>query len=372
MIVYLSVFSLSMFLIYIAQKQKDIIIFFACSSIAILLPCVIAALRSSSVGTDVMVYASPLYELASHADSFLHYFYSGGYSQWIYIRPADFEIAYVVLVWISAKVFNSFQVLLFLTELLVIVPIYISAVLFRKHNSVVMFMMVYYFLYYNTSLNLMRQSIACALVILAFAVYYNNHQRYVISFIIVVFACLFHTSALFAVVIFAVYFVFMKSADKRLTLCLLFIAGFILLYFIQIVIEILKILGLGEYATSYFGDAGITLQFNQIIVRLPILFGTIFLIRRKVNYPNAFFLSAMIIFSILCSQLVSIGSTNARIGLYFEMFSMFIPACISTSSSHKRRSVIFANCLCVLYCFSYWVLFSVVLNYNATLPYLFS
>ena len=163
---------------YLVSFSISIIIFFSISTwnrkgigfwfwtiAALLIPCFLAAFRAESIGTDVVGYAKPLFDLASRSSSFSDFNNAHWYRYWRDASPADFEQGYVFLVWISAKLFHSFPALLFFTQALTIVPIFAALLKSGGKYTVPFGMATYFFLYFNVSLNMMRQWIAMAFVI---------------------------------------------------------------------------------------------------------------------------------------------------------------------------------------------------------------
>ena len=65
---------------------------------------------------------------------------------------SGFEIGYVILVWLSSKLFPTVQGLLFLTQAFTAVPIYWTLLRCKSDNALLLGATVYLFLYYNQSL----------------------------------------------------------------------------------------------------------------------------------------------------------------------------------------------------------------------------
>mgnify|MGYP001021134194 CR=1 FL=1 len=218
MIVYIFGFSLSLLLIGLAQryKTKDIR-FQVLSFFALLIPCFIAGLRDLTIGTDVNVYASPMFDIAKSSSSLKSFLNTTWYM--VYVKISDIEMGYDVLVFVTAKVFGSVQSLLFLTEMLVVVPVYVALVKMRKQLPIWVGMLTFYLMYFNLSLNIMRQSIAMAFLLLAFSYLFNESRKgFVVSFII---AVCFHTSAFLGIIVFAIYLYVVK--DRKMSFQTMFL-----------------------------------------------------------------------------------------------------------------------------------------------------
>ena len=145
-------------LAYFATKlssQKNKVAIQILSLLAILLPALLAGLRASDIGTDVEYYIINNFEVARHVSSFKNYL------PLIYAK----EPLYLAIVYIIAKVFGNIQVLLFTFSFLTILFVYLSVWKWKKNLSVPLFLLIYYFLYYNDSLNIIRQHLAMAIIL---------------------------------------------------------------------------------------------------------------------------------------------------------------------------------------------------------------
>lgn len=357
MTVYVLCFLVSVFLLYYAESQK----FLGRASrisviIAILIPCMIAGLRHETIGTDVTGYTKELFLVAQETGSFFEYL-SSGYSlySWDYTAVKDIEFGFVVLCYLSSKVLNSMQFLLFFIQALTVIPIYKGLRVFGKTQPVWLGMTVYYLLFFNQTLNLMRQWIAMAFLFYAFQfLLSNSYRRY---FSIVVIASLFHLSAAIGVAIFAIYQLVAKENmhNKSLKVLLLIIIGVVVILGLPLVARVMEYLGL-RYADYISGN--LELMPNQFLYRIPILL--ILMLRwrylRKNNCLTGLFL-VVIAYDLLASQLTSIFSQSGRIALYFgEYYMLIYPAvCMASDSKNNRRIMrIFVMCyLCVYWWYTY-------------------
>ena len=185
-------------------------------------------------------------------------------------------------------------------------------------------MLVFYYLFYNTSLNMMRQWIAMAILFMAFSyLILEEKKKYCILTLV---ACLFHTSAIlgFAILIVYVYCTkkreYIKIAnfklDESMAPIKIFVYGCIVLLSLNIIAVILSHIGLSKYIGYIQGNNGLYLLPNQILLRLPVIL--LFIIRwRKILKEDklAPFYGAMIALDLLTSQLMSI-----RIGYEHILF----------------------------------------------------
>lgn len=122
---------------------------------ALLIPCLIAGLRASSIGTDTEGYLVPMTKAALFADNYKEYMDSSWYRIWRNLFVRDYEYGFSFIVYLFAKMFKSVVAVQFVVQLLTVLPIYFAACKTKYKTWICM--AVYYFIFFNTSLNMMRQ-----------------------------------------------------------------------------------------------------------------------------------------------------------------------------------------------------------------------
>lgn len=180
--------------------------------VGIFIICLLAGLRSETVGTDVLVYAKPIYESASSTNKFANLLLETGN-----------EFIYYIIAFIVSNVFNSFQVFLFILELLVACPIYLSAVKNRNNGSIAITMLLFLLLYYPMTFNIMRQSISASWLILAFVYLKNN--KWIRSIIVSFVGVLFHSSGIIGIVLLLTCYLISNIKTKRKRIIFLLLIG---------------------------------------------------------------------------------------------------------------------------------------------------
>ena len=199
-LIYIFTFSASLAIFWIGQKTcsnnkrvnilSKIILF-----IAVLLPSLLAGMRDNSVGIDVEVYivrdmkTACSLQVQSLTDCFAA------------LDRAP-EYLYMLLVYICSRITADEGLLLFFIQFFTIGPLAMAAVKLRKEISIPLAMATYLFCFYNNTLNMMRQSISCAFILLGAVYYFNNKMKINIKTVICyVIACLFHNSGIMGVLI---------------------------------------------------------------------------------------------------------------------------------------------------------------------------
>lgn len=387
MLPYLLCFTISVFSFFIAEKvNKNKIFSCLAALIGILVLCLLAGLRSENIGTDIGAYTKPIYTAAISSSTFTEYLSSSWYAQWRYLYVHDFEIGFTTLVFIITKIFNSFPVVLFSIELCIVVPIYLSLKNI-KGISASFGMLVFCLMFYNVTFNIMRQWIAMALILYAFSFVINNNKK--AALILLLIAVAFHTTALIAFVLYAMYYytvILPKNGNKfvkiRIDSCaftydeytrriiVIFIISILFLIFFGLLPNILNLLGLSKYA--YYISGSITLSINGILLRLPIIILFIIYFRKIQDKTKwAPFLLAVLLVDVVFSQLSSIASQSWRISAWVSFFNI-ISYPILLSSISNKRSVYLIRFIIFIYMVLYWLYYFVFQGVHQTIPYVFS
>ena len=180
------------------KKKQRIYIDF----LAIMLLCLLAGFRSEMIGTDTRGYIQPMIKGAISSENIKDFFRYSWMQSYQLKTPIDFEIGYVLAVYLTSTIFKSIIVTQTILELLVVLPIYF--VLRKKEDVPIWFgMLVFMLLFFNGSMNLNRQAIAMAFVLLAITYWMKDDKKKCILFLIC--AALFHTSGLLGIVIVFLY-----------------------------------------------------------------------------------------------------------------------------------------------------------------------
>ena len=380
--IYIVFFLISCFLIWLSEKSPSRNIGKFLAFIAILLPCILAGMRADTIGTDVRVYVEPMYNAAKQSTSFSSYMGQRWYTIWRYMYVNKFEIGFTTLVYLIEKLGGSLGTVLFFIHALIVAPIYLGLKRMKKPYPVYLGMLVFYLLFYNTSLNMMRQWIAMSVLFYGLSyLIINEKKKYLITIVV---ACLFHTSALMGVAIYFLYMYsqkqreYIKIANFRLSGSLapvkVFIYGCIVLLSLNVIAVLLRTFGLAKYAGYIQGNGSIYLMPNQIILRLPIII--LFVIRwRKILTEDELtpVYGSMIVLDLLASQLISINVYAFRIASFFSEYSMLSYSALVYAGNRKYRANRYVTLFYVLaYMVYYWIYYYVITGTHATFPYMFA
>ena len=122
--IYICSFAITTGLIWLVEHSKENKYNRIVVIIALLIPCLLAAFRASSIGTDYEVYLKPIFLNALKSNSFIEYLNSRWYSIWRYIYVKDWEIGFTTIIYIVSKLTHSLQFCAFVVEAFIIFPTY--------------------------------------------------------------------------------------------------------------------------------------------------------------------------------------------------------------------------------------------------------
>lgn len=379
MAVYLIGFALCLGLIAYSEKKR-LSVFLIFSVVALLIPCLIAGLRNQDVGTDVMVYVKNLTKSAIASDNLGEYFRCYWFLEWRNLYVVNYDIGFSLVVYLIGKLTHSLPAVLFTIQALMVVPVYIALARNRHKMPVWIGMAVYLLLFFNSTLNMMRQWVAMAFLILAFQMLLEKKGYW--TAILTVVACLFHSTAVVAVPVYLIYWLLWLPRDRclqqgnlRLRVStvlsvLIFFVGILAILNLPLVIKLVSMVGFSQF-NNYLEGGQITLMLGQIILRLPLFFLLIVCWKEMGSKwkMTPFFLT-MLFLDLVSAHLVSVDVNTLRISYYFSLYSLiWIPAAIGSCSSKKKR--ILLSVLVIGYGLFYWYYTYVLQLRHETYPYHF-
>ncbi len=387
MTIYVLTISISTFLLYFETKLKDnpflrnVLILFA-----ILLPAIIAGGRANTIGTDIKSYAEPLQRFANLNSNFADFINFQGILN--NGQPFQrFEKGYVTLIYLSSRVTPKLWFNFFVTELIILVCVVLGMIKFSRIRNISLCIGIFIFFtfFYNMSFNLIRQSLAMFILFYGFSYLVKKEW---IKYIITIFvASLFHSSAIIGCLFMFVYWLLYRNTKTQLyfklnndhvlskqALLSLFLSLMVViaLFSPAIIKEILSSFNLSKYV-SYL-PSSIKGSWIELITRLP--FFAILLVEWRNNSKNKlrYFYLVMTVLDICLSQLSGNDSAatvfGSRISWYTSVF--YIYSMSDMLEAKKDTKTLVSKILLILYLCIYWYVFTVVLNYNETVPYIFN
>lgn len=374
MAIYLVSFVISFSIVKAIEKWSTASVgFWLWSAVALLIPCLIAGMRAETVGTDVTVYVKPLYDLAANSTSFSDYYSSVWWNVFRYTGPDDYEIGFSVLVWLSANTGLGFSFVLFMIQAFTICPIYFALVRFRNREfiSIAVGLLVYFLLYFNVSLNLMRQWIAMGFLLLAIT--YLLDQKKIQYLIFSIIAFLFHDSAIIAsLVIYVLWRYICKRNEGYASRVLIAssVSCLVVVFGLRVIVSILILFGFSGYV-QYIGSGEVELVVSQLLLLLPgVLLILIFWNNKCQTKAEVYLLLLTMVIGVIASQLGSITDQSSRLAQYFSYQAILAFPLLYALISDRDKKILY-SVLCFSYCLGYWIVVYTVMGANQTVPYIF-
>lgn len=384
MFIYLLCFFISSLLLFYANKLKNtsykkFIIF-----LALIIPCVLAGLRADTIGTDVKIYLKNMFSAAENSSSFYDYLNHNVYG----IRNVkDYEIGFTSLVYFITKIFKSMSVVMFFIEVLIIFPVYVGLKKIEVLKDKVWFaMLVYYLIFFNNGLNLMRQYIGMSIAFCGICLLISHEKKSFIKCIfLIIVSFLFHKSSIISLSIILIYLILKKKDKKNISLkfgdydinlkpifaLLLVSIGMYFLFNMDIIKKF--IVSMDEFERySLYVYSGFSISDFSIMKVFPIIFIFITLSKKFIKkYDDSYFYIVIFCFAyIIFGQLGNVTETGSRISTMYSIFNV-ITYTLLVKTPSKARNRDFCCIFIIMYLLAYWIIMFAYNGYSQTIPYVF-
>lgn len=282
--------------------------------------------RSFTVGTDLKTYI-PAYSQIGSDFSNINYF--------------NFEIGYVILNKILNLFGTSERVFLIVVAAIIQVPIFLT--LYKYSESPLLSVLIYFsFGNFIMTFSGLRQSIAMSICFLSYFLIKN--KKFLKFLFLIVFASLFHKSALFFLVVYPAYYTKMKKEYLPFV-----IIGLILLYaFKNQIILFLSELYYGEVYKISNNDS-----YTMFLIYLILFFVSFFNKKPNEDYNG---LRNILLILVCVYSLSSAHSYIVRIALPLSLFTtIFVPKIINSFSFDKNTKILvrYVSFIVCIVCFCY-------------------
>lgn len=355
---YIISFSISALLLFLSQyskkKSNGATQFFAVLSLSI--PILISGLRYE-VGSDFHNYMRSFGRASSNS-----------YSD--FLSSGNMEIGFFTLQKIASWS-NDPRMMFILASTITVLFVYLAI---RSHDSKIFIsvsFLMYLFILFPTSLNIMRQEIALAIVF--YSLKFIFKRRFFKFLFFSLLASSFHITAL---VILPFYFMFsyfkgeLNSKDKKFVfirviftvITLIFVINFD--YFLSMLSNVGGFEKFDDYATQV--DRGS----NREILLKVLIFAVVLTFSRKLvefdsrNKLYVFFLGVDILLTL-------VGFWNPfvkRVTLYFNIVQILVIPSIITILVHRLEKYVGVSII-LFYCLGYFVLVYYILGQSKVIPY---
>ncbi len=380
MVIYFSSFFISVLLLFMAEKKYFSNKFL--TIIALIIPILLAGLRKEGIGTDTEVYANVLYQAAKEANDFFDYLGKNVYSSFQNKPVSNWEIGYNLLVYVSVKLTGSFQGILFFTHFFIIFLIYKGLKDFKGYFWTFWAILIFYFMFYGSSLNIMRQWLAIAIIFYGTHYLQQNKDERFIAMVLI--AMLFHNSAFIGMIIWLVY-KYLQAGDVKkkllingkvidndiIKILMILLTGIIALLGLSVIANFLGSINsvFARYVRLYISGT-VHLMPMQVLRRLPLLLLMVINWRRlRVTSPSVPFLYCMTILDLIASQLGGITAQSSRIGYYFSIYEIILLAELTYVQKGKKRILYYI--LIAIYSIAVFYYDNILMGRAEIVPYLF-
>lgn len=357
--IYILCFLLSILFCFLANKKyENKKKFYIFSILAIIIPVLLATFRGLEVGTDLKVYLYPAFLKATSISKFS-----------VFTQKIDYMIGdklVQMLVFFSAKIFNDFNYLLFFIQLIICSFFYFGSYNFREKANPAIIYSMFLFVFYNMSLNLIRQFITMSILFYAFKYMKKEKIKFFIALII---AYLCHKTAIIGVLILILYITSKSKYKYLFTILTVFGLIFSLVFYSDILSLLANLQIIPEvYVLRYSLDIGNT-NANLIDTLFFIYIIVISLIKgKKENNDDYDFLFLMNAIALILMQVGSLVPYGNRLSYYFEMFSFVLLANVIKNCKREKKFVTILTFIVILVYFIYIYL---ICQNGETYPYIF-
>ena len=362
MVAYLACFLFSTALIALSEyslkrNRKAFAIFLGCA--AVLTLSIMAGIRNYDVGTDVDIYIIPFYRRALR--------YSASFKSMWNANIENVEVLFVVLEYISANVFHSPHFIMFALSLLTNGFVYKGIIKQRERMSVAFAWLAYCLIYFNLSLNLMRQSVSVAILFYLFSDLERLNWKRVIFFS--TFAGLFHISGLIGFFFYAVYIMICRRSCISGLRQIMFLVFLLLPVIIPFAIRIIISLGILNQRYNIYGETQADTAVGNLIFRILCIVNYALLCYRTKSDDKS--QNYFILYAGIMNILFIINNSYIFIRLreYFEIYSLVYISVGLRAYSQKGNMRIIITLFMVLMMIVYWYYLFIYLGSSETYPY---
>ena len=321
--IYIVFFLLSAFLVHKGcntSRDKTRKIYFVT---AMLFMAVFSGLRDYTVGTVTLLYGVSVFDSARLIPNFFSLISS----------VEDIEPGYLLLNYICAQFFSDAYGFFFTMSLLNYSILLKAVYDYKNEISPGCAWLIYCFLFFGDSLNIMRQSIAMAILLCGFKyIRIRNLKKFTI---VVVIASTFHITALIGMVFYMLYILMEKKTKwiHYVWICLIIVT----LIFLYDKILILAVsIGLNPKFLRYLSDSSFHFIFSATMIRVfPLVVVFIYWKNYKTCKEAHFFLIIMIM-ELLLFQMATMSSTFYRVSSYFGYYKIFAYSSICKKKRLKK------------------------------------
>lgn len=324
----------------------------------------LAGLRSEHIGTDVLVYGNTVFYNMTNSTGIISYYSNA-------MDIFRLEPFYLFINYIVSRFTSDYWVFYFVLSFITNGCFYVSIHIIKDKIYPSLSWLVYLLFFYSHTLNIMRQSLATALMILAITLLIENKMKFSIPFLLLSLLSHYSTGVV-ALGLFFVFFVFKKSQNPFKILVFLLGISLIVVLGIKPISKLLLNLNIlpQRYSIYFTGERGVGFSLNAFVLKLPLILYLFQKIKkiRKEDYVFFFFF-LMLLFDFFFYQLRIVNIVFSRLSFYFGVFQIFafsylIKNYVLSIRERKYATIIYISFLTFIWC--YQIIYSGV---NEIYPY---
>lgn len=366
--IYIAIFCVTTIFVYFSEflfKNNQKSLSYIVVAFTIIFISIFAGIRDTTVGTDVEYYVVKHFNWGKN--------FSGHPLDYLGFMYYDEEVdpLYSIIVFIGANIFDNINFILFVLSFIVNFFVYLAIANERGKISVSIGWMIYCLLFFNTSLNIVRQ--ACAVSIVFYlSVLLTNKKLSLRKFILLgISAVLLHRSCIIILCCLPILHFLSLTQKRKYLLCI----SCVFVCSLPLGFEVLS----SVVSSFSFLPAKYSLYFNSlnseqsklllefIICSLPTFVLTVVIFKKKYFESSIRFYYVLAIVSI--SQFLSTNLIISRISYYLVIFFIIsVPYSAQLISSRSRGRLVY-HLFIIIWFSIMWYINIIKFGYGETFPY---
>ena len=371
MYIYLCVFAISILLCYFCEKiafpaieQKTLSkLWFVILLILIaLLPSILGGVRDYSIGTDIRVYGNTWFYLARSSSNLFSLLGTASAS--------SIGALYAIFNFVVSRFTNNphwfYFWYCFVENIIVLIALREN----RKLISITSGWATYLLLFYNLNFNMLRQGMALVILLLGFK--YVREEKFLRFLLVVLFAYLFHSTAIIALLVYIVYLItaHKNNTNNWIQMILIYICSTVFILSFESISQFLLNAGLLSTRYAIYLNSDNVATGRSYIFYLFIFIVCILSVKSERDTIFNFF-EIITFICIAFSILVKI-SYLFRVINYFSIYLCFgIPYVFEKKSRIVLNGINFRPLIMYIFLIGYWLIIYVFLGYQSTVPFIF-
>ena len=371
MYIYLCVFAISILLCYFCEKiafpaieQKTLSkLWFVILLILIaLLPSILGGVRDYSIGTDIRVYGNTWFYLARSSSNLFSLLGTASAS--------SIGALYAIFNFVVSRFTNNphwfYFWYCFVENIIVLIALREN----RKLISITSGWATYLLLFYNLNFNMLRQGMALVILLLGFK--YVREEKFLRFLLVVLFAYLFHSTAIIALIVYIVYLITAHkyNTNNWIQMILIYICSTVFILSFESISQFLLNAGLLSTRYAIYLNSDNVATGRSYIFYLFIFIVCILSVKSEKDTIFNFF-EIITFICIAFSILVKI-SYLFRVINYFSIYLCFgIPYVFEKKSRIVLNGINFRPLIMYIFLIGYWLIIYVFLGYQSTVPFIF-